>query len=369
MADENRSAGTGAENPENKRVLVHADHVKVYFKGKEKKANAVRAVDDVSFDIMKGETFGVVGESGCGKSTLGRTLIRLIPATAGHIYLDGEDISGLKGGALKQMRKKAQIIFQDPSACLNPRRTVRQILMEPFEIHHMTGKLDVNARIEELLHLVGLDTYHLSRYPHELSGGQKQRIGIARALALEPELIICDEAVSALDVSVQAQVLNLLQEEDDAIALLPQPFVEVAKLLVPNLHVAIDVTKAWEEEVDGTAESVTTVTVVRKKFLEEHEQAVVEFLNMAKKSTEYCLENVDEAAEWTDEFETFLNPEIAKKAIPECNICTVTGKEMKEILSGFLQIIYDLNPDAVGGSMPDDDFYYIPPSGVDKVAP
>lgn len=165
------------------------------------------------------------------------------------------------------------------------------------------------------------------------------------------------------------EVLNLLQEEDDAIALLPQPFVEVAKLLVPNLRVAIDVTKAWEEEVDGTAESVTTVTVVRKKFLEEHEQAVVEFLNMAKKSTEYCLENVDEAAEWTDEFETFLNPEIAKKAIPECNICTVTGKEMKEILSGFLQIIYDLNPDAVGGSMPDDDFYYIPPSGVDKVAP
>lgn len=165
------------------------------------------------------------------------------------------------------------------------------------------------------------------------------------------------------------EVLNLLQEEDDAIALLPQPFVEVAKLLVPNLRVAIDVTKAWEEEVDGTAESVTTVTVVRKKFLEKHEQAVVEFLNMAKKSTEYCLENVDEAAEWTDEFETFLNPEIAKKAIPECNICTVTGKEMKEILSGFLQIIYDLNPDAVGGSMPDDDFYYIPPSGVDKVAP
>lgn len=161
----------------NKNVLVHADHVKVYFKGKDKKSGAVRAVDDVSFDIMKGETFGVVGESGCGKSTLGRTLIKLIPATDGHIYLDGEDISGLKGSALKQMRKKAQIIFQDPSACLNPRRTVRQIMMEPFEIHHMTGKMDVDARIEELLHLVGLDTYHLSRYPHELSGGQKQRIG------------------------------------------------------------------------------------------------------------------------------------------------------------------------------------------------
>ena len=170
-------------------------------------------------DIFAGETFGVVGESGCGKSTLGRTLIRLIPATDGHVYLDGEDISGLKGKALKQMRKKAQIIFQDPSACLNPRRTVRQILMEPFQIHHMTGSMDVDAKIEELLHLVGLDTYHLSRYPHELSGGQKQRIGIARALALEPKLIICDEAVSALDVSVQAQVLNLLQELKERLGL------------------------------------------------------------------------------------------------------------------------------------------------------
>ena len=209
MADENKS----------KDVLVHADHVKVYFKGKDKKSGTVRAVDDISFDIFAGETFGVVGESGCGKSTLGRTLIRLIPATDGHVYLDGEDISGLKGKALKQMRKKAQIIFQDPSACLNPRRTVRQILMEPFQIHHMTGSMDVDARLEELLHLVGLDTYHLSRYPHELSGGQKQRIGIARALALEPKLIICDEAVSALDVSVQAQVLNLLQELKERLGL------------------------------------------------------------------------------------------------------------------------------------------------------
>lgn len=202
-----------AEKHENsKDVLVRADHVKVYFKGKDKKSGTVRAVDDVSFDIFKGETFGVVGESGCGKSTLGRTLIRLINPTDGHVYLDGDDISSLKGNDLKQMRKKAQIIFQDPSACLNPRRTIRQILMEPFEIHHLTGEIDVNARIEELLHLVGLDTYHLSRYPHEMSGGQKQRVGIARALALNPQIIICDEAVSALDVSVQAQVLNLLQD-------------------------------------------------------------------------------------------------------------------------------------------------------------
>ena len=201
-----------------KEVLVKADHVKVYFKGK-KRGQTVKAVDDVSFEIMKGETFGVVGESGCGKSTLGRTLIRLQQPTDGHIYLNGTDIAGLKGAQLKEMRKEAQIIFQDPSACLNPRRTIKQILMEPFEIHNIKGKIDVDAKIMELLQLVGLDSYHLSRYPHELSGGQKQRIGIARALALEPQIIICDEAVSALDVSVQAQVLNLLQELKEKLGL------------------------------------------------------------------------------------------------------------------------------------------------------
>ena len=201
-----------------KEVLVKADHVKVNFKGK-KRGQTVKAVDDVSFEIMKGETFGVVGESGCGKSTLGRTLIRLQQPTEGHIYLNGTDIAGLKGAQLKEMRKEAQIIFQDPSACLNPRRTIKQILMEPFEIHNLKGKIDVDAKIMELLQLVGLDSYHLSRYPHELSGGQKQRIGIARALALEPQIIICDEAVSALDVSVQAQVLNLLQELKEKLGL------------------------------------------------------------------------------------------------------------------------------------------------------
>ena len=137
-----------------KEVLVKADHVKVYFKGKNRRSGSVKAVDDVSFEIMKGETFGVVGESGCGKSTLGRTLVRLQKPTEGHIYLDGKDISDLRGSELKQMRKEAQIIFQDPSACLNPRRTIRQILMEPFEIHKLTGKMDVESRIKELLQLV-----------------------------------------------------------------------------------------------------------------------------------------------------------------------------------------------------------------------
>lgn len=197
---------------ENNGVLMRAENIKVYFKGKNRKSGTVKAVDGISFDIMKGETFGVVGESGCGKSTLGRALVRLLKPTDGKIYLNGNEISSLKGARLKQMRKEAQIIFQDPSACLNPRRTVKQILSEPFEIHGLDKEINMDERIKELMQLVGLDTYHLSRYPHELSGGQKQRIGIARALALNPKIIICDEAVSALDVSVQAQVLNLLQD-------------------------------------------------------------------------------------------------------------------------------------------------------------
>ena len=205
--------------PDENNVLMKADRVKVYFKGKSKKSGTVKAVDDVSFEIMKGETFGVVGESGCGKSTLGRTLVRLLKPTEGEIYLEGREISALKGAELKQMRKDVQIIFQDPSACLNPRRTVKQILMEPFEIHNMAGEGNIEERLLELIHLVGLDDYHLSRYPHELSGGQKQRIGIARALALKPKIIVCDEAVSALDVSVQAQVLNLLQELKEKLGL------------------------------------------------------------------------------------------------------------------------------------------------------
>ena len=200
-------------------VLMKADHVKVYYKGKNRKSGVVKAVDDVSFEIMRGETFGVVGESGCGKSTLGRARVRLLKPTEGEIFLDGKSIAALKGEELKQMRKEAQIIYQDPSASLNPRRTIKQILMEPFEIHGLPSGVNVEDRIQELIQLGGLDTYHLSRYPHELSGGQKQRVGIARALALEPKIIICDEAVSALAVSVQAQVLNLLQELKEKLGL------------------------------------------------------------------------------------------------------------------------------------------------------
>ena len=170
----------------------------------------MKAVDGVSLEVRRGEVFGVVGESGCGKSTLGRALLGLVPLSGGKVIADGRDLSTLSAPQMKEMRRKIQIIFQDPSACLNPRRTVREILTEPYLIHRIRDRKKIDEEIGKLIDAVGLAPYHLSRYPHELSGGQKQRIGIARALTLHPEFIVCDECVSALDVSVQAQVLNLL---------------------------------------------------------------------------------------------------------------------------------------------------------------
>ena len=206
----------------NTEKMFELKELKKYFPVKRflgGKKQYVKAVDGITMDIYKGETFGLVGESGCGKSTLGRTMIRMYDVTGGMVSYKGTDITKATPKDMSQFQNKLQIIFQDPSACLNPRRNIKQILMEPFEIHNLKDKIDVDAKIMELLQLVGLDSYHLSRYPHELSGGQKQRIGIARALALEPQIIICDEAVSALDVSVQAQVLNLLQELKEKLGL------------------------------------------------------------------------------------------------------------------------------------------------------
>jgi oligopeptide transport system ATP-binding protein len=176
----------------------------------------VKAVDGVSLDLHRGETLGLVGESGCGKSTLSRVLMGLEKATAGSVKLNGEEIVGMKERRLRKVRRNVQIIFQDPYASLNPRMTVGDIIGEPFEIHReVAPKGDRKKRVRELLDVVGLSPEHLNRYPHQFSGGQRQRIGIARALALKPEVIICDEPVSALDVSVQAQVVNLLERLQD----------------------------------------------------------------------------------------------------------------------------------------------------------
>ncbi len=173
---------------------------------------SVKAVDGVTFDIMAGETVGLVGESGCGKSTLGRLISQLIPVTSGQVILDGVDITKLSGEKLRQQRKQLQMIFQDPYASLDPRMTVGDIIAEPLVNFKMISGKAKDARVQELLRTVGLNPYFNNRYPHEFSGGQRQRIGIARALALNPKVIICDEPVSALDVSIQAQIINLLED-------------------------------------------------------------------------------------------------------------------------------------------------------------
>ena len=197
-------------------TLLRVEDLKIYYpvagSGFGKK-EFVKAVDGVTFEVKKGEVFGIVGESGCGKSTLGRAVRKLENLTSGHVYLDGEDITEYNDRRMRSIRKKVQMVFQDPYASLNPRMSVFDIIAEPLLVHHLyQDKADLEKKVLDLLHRVGLDDYHANRYPHEFSGGQRQRIGIARALAVEPSLIIADEPVSALDVSIQAQVLNLLNE-------------------------------------------------------------------------------------------------------------------------------------------------------------
>ncbi len=198
------------------QIILEAKNIKKYFPIKKglllRHVADCKAVDDVSISINKGETLGIVGESGCGKSTLGRTLIRLYEPTGGQINFGGKDFIALKGESLRQKRKEMQMIFQDPYASLDPRMTIGQILKQPFEIHGILRGNERDEKVKWLLEMVGLKASQVNRYPHEFSGGQRQRICIARAIALEPELIICDEPVSALDVSIQAQILNLLKD-------------------------------------------------------------------------------------------------------------------------------------------------------------
>jgi oligopeptide/dipeptide ABC transporter ATP-binding protein len=178
----------------------------------QRQVGAVRAVDGVSFEVSRGETLGLVGESGCGKSTTGRTILQLYKPTAGEVMFEGVDLVNLKGEQMRQMRRKMQMIFQDPYASLNPRMTVANLVGEPLMVHNVATGAEINDRVAHLLEIVKLNPAFATRYPHEFSGGQRQRIGLARALALQPSFIICDEPISALDVSIQAQVVNLLEE-------------------------------------------------------------------------------------------------------------------------------------------------------------
>jgi oligopeptide/dipeptide ABC transporter ATP-binding protein len=196
--------------------LLEVDSVKKYFPIKKgilaREVDRVHAVDDVTFSVNEGETLGLVGESGCGKSTLGRTLLRLLDPTGGDIRFRGKSITKLSRREMRPLRREMQMIFQDPYASLNPRMTVGSIIGEPLEIHGLARGREKQERVQELLRIVGLNPYFANRYPHEFSGGQRQRIGIARALAVQPSFIVCDEPISALDVSIQAQVINLLEE-------------------------------------------------------------------------------------------------------------------------------------------------------------
>jgi oligopeptide transport system ATP-binding protein len=204
-------------------ILVRVDDLKKYFPVSSgllrRSVGAVRAVDGVTFSIFRGETLGLVGESGCGKSTLGRTILQLHRPTAGHVYFEGLDLMEMKGSDLRRMRQNMQIIFQDPFSSLNPRMTVAAIVEEPLIIHGIGNSKERRAKVEDLLERVGLNPLLANRFPHEFSGGQRQRIGVARALALNPSFIVADEPISALDVSIQAQVVNLLEDLQDALGL------------------------------------------------------------------------------------------------------------------------------------------------------
>lgn len=189
--------------------LIRVEHLKKYF---QTPGGMLHAVDDVNFTINEGDTLGVVGESGCGKSTLGRTVLKLIEPTDGKIFYKGQDITNAKGKAFAETRKKMQLIFQDPYSSLNPRLCVSELIADPLKANHMLDKQGRQERVYELMDMVGLSRRFAFSYPHELDGGRRQRIGVARALALDPEFIVCDEPVSALDVSIQAQILNLLQD-------------------------------------------------------------------------------------------------------------------------------------------------------------
>jgi oligopeptide transport system ATP-binding protein len=201
----------------NNEVLLRAEHLVKHFpinRGLiiQRQVAAVRAVDDISFEIYRGETLGLVGESGCGKTTTGRTLLQLYRPTSGEVYFEGVNLVKLKGNNLRKVRRRMQMIFQDPYASLNPRMTVGDIIAEPLTIFKIYHGRELQEHVENLLQMVGLNPSYTNRYPHEFSGGQRQRIGVARALALEPSLIVCDEPISALDVSIQAQVVNLLED-------------------------------------------------------------------------------------------------------------------------------------------------------------
>ena len=303
-------------------VLIEVKNLKKYF---EVGKNAtLKAVDDVSFNIFKGETLGLVGESGCGKTTCGRTVMGLYGATGGEILFDGDDISKYNKKQKKEFTRRAQIIFQDPYASLNPRMTVGDIIGEGIDIHNLHKGDERQARIYELLQLVGLNKEHASRFPHEFSGGQRQRIGIARALAIEPDFIVCDEPISALDVSIQAQVVNLLIKLQNELGL---TYLFIAHDLSMVKHISDRVGVMYL----GTMVELASSKDLYDKPLHPYTQALLSAIpipdpDLTKKKARIPLEG---------EVPSPINPKPGCRFAPRCRyakpICGEKNPELREI--------------------------------------
>jgi len=252
----------------------------------QRQVGVVHAVDGISFEVRSGETFGLVGESGCGKSTAGRTILQLYRPTSGHVFFGGADLVKLKGEELRRMRQRMQMIFQDPYASLNPRMTIREIVGEPLVVHDMAKGRQIDERVDQLLDLVRLNPGFASRYPHEFSGGQRQRIGIARALALNPEFIVCDEPISALDVSIQAQVINLLEDLQHKLGL---TYLFIAhdlsmvrhisdRVAVMYLGILVELTsreELYEHPLHPYTQALLSAVPVPDPFVEEKRQRII----------------------------------------------------------------------------------------------
>ena len=253
-----------------KPILVQVRALKKYFPIYEgvilqRHVNDVKAVDGVSFDVYRGETLGLVGETGCGKTTVGRTLLRLYEPTEGQILFDGVDLATLQESSLRHIRRRMQMIFQDPYASLNPRMTVGSIISAPLDVHSSARGKEKRDRVQELLKIVGLNPDFVNRYPHEFSGGQRQRIGIARALALSPDLVICDEPISSLDVSIQAQVVNLLEELQDRLGL---TYIFIAHDLSMVRHISDRMAVMYLGKIVELAETEALFTQPRHPYTE-----------------------------------------------------------------------------------------------------
>lgn len=252
----------------------------------QRQVGVVHAVDGITFSIREGETFGLVGESGCGKSTAGRTILQLYRPTSGKVYFEGRDLTTMKGEELRRMRQKMQMIFQDPYASLNPRMSIRDIISEPLIVHEIARGAEVDDRVNQLLELVRLSPGFASRYPHEFSGGQRQRIGIARALALQPKFIVCDEPISALDVSIQAQVVNLLEDLQEKFGL---TYLFIAhdlsmvrhisnRVAVMYLGVLVELAsrqELYEHPVHPYTQALLSAVPVPDPFVEEKRQRII----------------------------------------------------------------------------------------------